>query len=169
MTEVKQLIEAITSYGQLDEEGIMVSISRQACDEAAQALRALSARPAGWRVKPLHWHGPFPANGFKRGRWTAGNFSVVRKGQEYWRVFYNRIDEKSVVFPTAEAAKNAAQADYERRLSEAFEPAPITKEQAAQVLLAAQHNHTIRDYPDNMGPLNQLSMTALKAIAEGKT
>lgn len=67
-------------------------------------------------VKPLVWEGPYPSNGFKKGRWVAGNFSVVRKGKAYWRVYRNFIDEKDAIYPSAEEAKAAAQADYERHV-----------------------------------------------------
>lgn len=67
-------------------------------------------------VKPLVWQGPFPANGYKKGRWNAAEFSVVRKGKDYWRVYRNLIDEKDAIYPTPEDAKAAAQADYERRI-----------------------------------------------------
>lgn len=36
-----ELIRHLTDYEQIDDEGIMVVVSRQACDEAAEALRRL--------------------------------------------------------------------------------------------------------------------------------
>lgn len=38
--EVKQLVDALTSYEQADMDGVMVTVSRQACDEAAELIRA---------------------------------------------------------------------------------------------------------------------------------
>jgi hypothetical protein len=37
------LIEALKSYQQADEDGVMVLVSRQACDEAADTISALQA------------------------------------------------------------------------------------------------------------------------------
>ena len=38
-----ELCKALTSYQQADEEGVMVLVSRQACDEAATRIRALAS------------------------------------------------------------------------------------------------------------------------------
>ncbi len=38
---IKELIKHLTDYQQADEDGTMVLVSRQACDEAAQALREM--------------------------------------------------------------------------------------------------------------------------------
>ena len=43
------LCEALTSYQQADEDGVMVLVSRQACDEAATRLRALASEKEGLR------------------------------------------------------------------------------------------------------------------------
>lgn len=40
--EDAELCVALTSYQQADEDGVMVLVSRQACDEAATRLRALA-------------------------------------------------------------------------------------------------------------------------------
>ena len=43
------LCKALTSYQQADEEGVMVLVSRQACDEAATRIRALASQVDGLR------------------------------------------------------------------------------------------------------------------------
>ena len=79
------------------------------------------------KVKALVWDGPFPANGYKRGRWTAaGRFSVVRKGEDYWRIYRDRIDEHDKIYPTEDAAKAAAQAHYEALILGALEKGDAT-------------------------------------------
>lgn len=72
-------------------------------------------------VKPLEWRGPFPCNGFKRGRWTAGEFSIQKKDEEFFRVYRDLVDEKDRIYESLEDAKAAAQADYERRILSAVE------------------------------------------------
>ena len=44
-----ELCKALTSYQQADEEGVMVLVSRQACDEAATRIRALASQVDGLR------------------------------------------------------------------------------------------------------------------------
>lgn len=43
------LCKALTSYQQADEDGVMVLVSRQACDEAATRIRALASQVDGLR------------------------------------------------------------------------------------------------------------------------
>ena len=42
-----ELCKALTSYQQADEDGVMVLVSRQACDEAATRIRALASQVDG--------------------------------------------------------------------------------------------------------------------------
>ena len=44
-----ELCKALTSYQQADEDGVMVLVSRQACDEAATRIRALASEKEGLR------------------------------------------------------------------------------------------------------------------------
>ena len=44
-----ELCKALTSYQQADEDGVMVLVSRQACDEAATRIRALASQVDGLR------------------------------------------------------------------------------------------------------------------------
>lgn len=49
MNEIEKLCEALRSYQQADEDGVIVKVSRQACDEAATALSRLTRERDEWK------------------------------------------------------------------------------------------------------------------------
>lgn len=97
------------------------------------ALDAIAALPAqGVRVKPLVWsarddlkglHEACGADGLYRNVWDQKNDTWVYEG-----------DPTQARFPTLDAAKAAAQADYERRILAALEPAEAGGVEARGVL-----------------------------------
>lgn len=54
-----ELISALTSYQQADEDGVMVVVSRQACDEAATGFRTLLERNAALERERDDWESRF--------------------------------------------------------------------------------------------------------------
>lgn len=62
MNEIEKLCEALRSYQQADEDGVIVKVSRQACDEAATALSRLSREneelraSLAWAIKRIDKH-----------------------------------------------------------------------------------------------------------------
>lgn len=141
----REAIERLTSEYDL---GLLPG---QSIGDVLRALRAeLDKAERGVRVKELVWRGPFPANGYRKGRWNADVFSVVRKGDDYWRVYRNFCDEKDAIYPTPESAKAAAQADYERRILSALEPTP--SEWNAAIEAAAKVAETLYDRTNGTQP-----------------
>ena len=55
--------------------------------------------------------------------------------------------------------------DLTNQYLKALTTAQITPAEAAEVLLMAQYEHSKLEYPENLGPLCQLSTSALRAIA----
>ena len=104
--------------GARNETGSMVTV----CDTCeamgpSQVGTSLAAICDAWntrtppQVKPLVWQ----RNG---NHWAGGHGYVVRKfGSEHTLTVRNQFDRN---FPTVEAAKEAAQADYTRRILEAL-------------------------------------------------
>lgn len=84
----------------------------------------------GWRVKPLEWD-DFDGRGAKAKamlivsyiitRWSDGDFRIEVSAPGYSTSF-----DGPHVHPTLEAAKTAAQADYEARIMAALEPVEPT-------------------------------------------
>lgn len=48
-----QIATALRAYKQADMDGVMVLVSRQACDEAAALLSEKTAIPEGWKLVPV--------------------------------------------------------------------------------------------------------------------
>ena len=55
MTDTTELIQRLRAYQQADEEGVIVKVSRQACDEAADALEQQAAPSVA--PEPVAWEG----------------------------------------------------------------------------------------------------------------
>lgn len=111
----------------------------------AALLRAEPA-PSGCRVRPLKW----------RDRWRAGvDWCEVADGVELewkvngdgdkWEVW--RGDDYIGKFPTLDAAKAAAQADFGARVRACLEPAPDPVREAAVVMIEAM-DATLFPSPD---------------------
>ena len=78
----------------------------------------IAALPAqGVRVRQLEWNIE-PRNGWKQGVAWADAYHLIRKDDGWHYANHN-----GGVFPTIDAAKAAAQADYERRILAALAPA----------------------------------------------
>lgn len=116
-------------------------------DEAAARIRELESELAalrearGVRVKPLVWE---DWSAKHRTNYTAdtpfGRYGVM---QFHFPDMHFKIEPptgKPFIADTLGAAKAAAQADYERRILAALEPAPVTVGEAARVLLDAWRN-----------------------------
>lgn len=98
--------------------------------EAATRIRELEAAQ-GVAVKPLEWRdNPDKGEG---GLLADGIFGVVYHVQgDAWSLHRRMHWEEA---EGTEAAKAAAQADYDRRILPALSPAPVTVSEAARVLL----------------------------------
>ena len=139
------------------------------------AIAAWNTRAAP-KVKPLVW----TAKGYAQT--PFGKYLVVREDwsgeEDFWFIcFAGKPYGKCGEHATLEAAKAAAQADYEARILAAIEPAPVSVREAARVLLGHTPKITAK-------PLAEMSeamkidahpaillrgfCAALRAIAEGK-
>lgn len=88
----------------------------------AALLSRLDKAEAGWQVKPLDWTQPYPLEGTFYAESLLGVWSVWEIGSGYVRAPDQRAGRK--VDGDIEAAKAAAQADYEDQLRSAFLPPP---------------------------------------------
>ena len=85
------------------------------------------------KVKPLEWvegtytttdddNGPMEGRQIRLWAWRADIYTIIRqRGPDGLYVLRNKSDGIGAVVPTLEAAKAAAQADYERRIIAALE------------------------------------------------
>ena len=81
--------------------------------------RADLAKP---RVKPLVWR-QYSPNGNSEAQTTIGQYVVEDHGLNDWGVWLNDTHDPIIgPFNTLEAAKAAAQADYEARVLACFDP-----------------------------------------------
>ena len=156
MTDAEKMREAAALVSEHQDHGWHDGISAdyhpyskdELVAEIAAAIRALPLPPAApaVRVKPLVWmfYHANPETGFlphETAEGFGGSYLIeYRRGQgggqyDFWMP--ERVAGKH--FDTLEAAKAAAQADYEARILSALEPqpAPVTLAEAAKVLLAA--------------------------------
>ena len=121
------------------EDGRVCSPAQNSCRngylmlDAAAMLRACKGRV---RVKPLEWV-KHPSRDIWRCYTMLGAYKVFGVGaQPSWD--FDAIDgQKSEVAASVEAAKAAAQADYERRILAALEPAPDHSDWNAAIEAAA--------------------------------
>lgn len=90
------LIKAITNYRQADEEGIMVEVSRQACDEIADLVQHLSAENSRLTAQVERLEG-------ERDEWKANSSLYEKTAQEAARGLecLSDIDEAWDAFGTA--------------------------------------------------------------------
>lgn len=110
------------------------------CDEAAALIRTLDAELAalrearGVRVKPLVWVvGSNEVHAFARSETDLGLYQILSVPTDSdHRLLLPNGDYKH--FASYTSAKAAAQADYERRILAALEPAPVTPAEAADDL-----------------------------------
>lgn len=166
-------------------------LSLDQCSAIIDGMRALSARVAelesqqspaqGMRVKPLEW------SFFDASTWWAetvgglyrinerGDGAVIlAKDADIMRYIDDNGDDWGG-WPSIDHAKAAAQADYERRILSAIEPAPTTAQQAAEVLLEVMAGDVEWERIGRAGLWNvvnrQTFRAALTAIAtqEGET
>lgn len=116
----------LNNQQQLDADGTMVGVSRQALDEvltglklAVKRIAELEAQPEPVvQVKPLEWQGPKPNGGRKRGRWDARGYRVVKHEDDKFVLFKNYTGMGE--YETVELALTAAQDDHERRILSAL-------------------------------------------------
>jgi hypothetical protein len=96
--------------------------------------------------------------------------STVTKPGYFRCKIENRIGANSE-FGSIEAAKAAAQADYEARIMAALDVQPLTVQDAARGLLDAKLDGLSDGYPENpalRSAMGGLCASALRAIAEGR-
>lgn len=111
------LITVIKDYNQADDDGVMVLVSRQACDEAAAALTAMRGEIARanterdeWKERAPHWNDPL----------GAASLSVHEA--KSWRERAETLELKLAQSSSAWTAMNELQAKEWRR-AEAAEAA----------------------------------------------
>lgn len=152
----------LNNQQQLDADGTMVGVSRQALDEvltglklAVKRIAELEAQPEPVvQVKPLEWQGPKPNGGRKRGRWDARGYRVVKHEDDKFVLFKNYTGMGE--YETVELAITAAQDDHERRILSAITIPPQTTPLEAQISEATQE----RDWAAH---------SLAKAVASGDT
>ena len=131
-------------------------------DRLREQLAEAKARPVGVKVKPLVWsHVPVDYVETYQAECPFGYYRVFEDEDSaagaIWVEFaanverFNMSDAVEVdrVYGEFSDAKAAAQADYERRILSALEPAPVGVEEAARVLL----NHCPNPIFDNLKPV----------------
>lgn len=176
----ERVARAMTAHHTIPWEKMPDMRKRRLLAYADEAL----AEIGGVRVSPLVW----TAKGYAQT--PFGKYLVVREdwsGQEdFWFVCfagkpYGQCGEHS----SEEAAKAAAQADYEARILAAIEPAPVSVREAARVLLdECKDGEVWRMYVNAMMPVLNADLSAdswntvdeiraafaaaLRAIAEGE-
>lgn len=95
------------------------------------ALTAALPFLQGVKVKDLRWKGPDSSGEHHALNGLWGYIIRCGNGNGYW------LTEIGQYYPTPEAAKAAAQADYEARIRSAIEPAPSPREKALEALFDA--------------------------------
>jgi Lar family restriction alleviation protein len=129
----EQLAEALAENKALRAANTQLVLAERDRIEAA-----LSILPAGGgvRVKPLEWHDNRHAQSilgvYSINSWSSGAFSILRPNKSY-------PDNNS--FPTVDAAKAAAQADYESRIFSALSTPPAAVESNYYAIQAALSPH----------------------------
>jgi hypothetical protein len=124
------------------------------------------------RVKPLQWE-DFEGQGAKASGFYQANYLITKwRGRGEFEVAmsypsYQTGFDGERFHPTLEAAKAAAQADYEARILAAIEHAPVSVREAARVLLDAARIEPVHDaIQRSVRPA--AFCAALRAIAEGE-
>ncbi len=119
--DLDALAAALRSGEQADMDGTMVRVSRQACEDAADAITALRARPVGEvQVKPLGFEG---GNGFWRADdGIGGFFEVTEVGGAFHmcRIVHGHAN-KLIPYESYDAATDAARVEHSRRIRAALE------------------------------------------------
>jgi len=112
-----------------DAERIVLAYANpESAEKAHNAIRALPAVRVG--VKPLVWV-DFEGRGAKAQAWDCANYLIQKWSDGRWEVsasypgYSTSIEGLERFHPTLEAAKAAAQADYEARILDALEPQPV--------------------------------------------
>lgn len=109
----------------IDRAAAIAEVTKRHWPQAVEAAKAIAALPAqGVRVKPLVWREKADVN-FRKGSFFTGHSLVsfapviaIHKKHDGW---WLNVDCKT--YPTLDAAKAAAQADYERGILAALAPA----------------------------------------------
>lgn len=97
--------------------------------EATEAIRALPAITPGVRVRKLEWV-DFYDRGAKAQAWNEANYMIQRWSDGRYEIsasypgYSTFIEGTDRFYPTIEAAKAAAQADYEARILAALDLTP---------------------------------------------
>jgi len=119
-------------------------------DAAAEALSALDAGPVGVRVKPLEWHEKLKAG-------ERSGFICSTVGVLSYTIMLSRFrvygipgeHDGAAEFPSLEAAKAAAQADYERRILSALsEPTPAYQARVHEWMMACFNDEIAFSIPE---------------------
>lgn len=130
--------------------------------QAAALLRACMGGAV--KVKPLEWKECNSGN-FKKGQCFAARsmvdfapIAIHKKADGWW------LSLDCETHPTLEAAKAAAQADYERRILSALEPAPDARQEAwragmLEAAKVAQGQYRERSMLDPESPCYGIDMT----------
>lgn len=91
------------------------------------AKQMFAQAPAPVRVRKLEWL-DFPDRGAKAQAWNEANYMIQKWSDGRWEIsasypgYSTFIEGTDRFYPTLEAAKSAAQADYEARILAALEP-----------------------------------------------
>lgn len=135
-------------------------------DEMRSALRARTAQTVGVRVKPLEWEAdPYNEGDYQFWRAKAGEYIYeVGCDRTYWWQEDGAANICAIDgFPSGDAAKAAAQADYEQRIRSQVVAAPITVQDAAKVLLAC-NGADLDEWTDGLWPDDDAT-EALQALS----
>lgn len=104
------------------------NLETQVKDLKTKMAKAAGGEVYGMRVKPLEWK-PIPNTESESGYGAGRSEYPLIRTENGWRVYCIPGEgDSGIEFPTKEAAKAAAQADFERRILSALEATPPVQE-----------------------------------------
>lgn len=151
---------------QLDADGIMVGVSREALDMALAAFSDPKAEAV--TVKPLVWEveGGWRHIGKPPARFADFCYWVMDQDKGYM------VPTLKKTYPTLEEAKAAAQADYEARILSAIytSPVPALTDEAVERAYEAAKNAMPHEALSEIAPgeLERVALAAFPSKGEGE-
>ena len=133
-------MKGLTEYVRADlYAALEAEIARLTAERDAALAKAV-------KVKPLVWV-DFHDRGAKAHAWNEANYMIQKWSDGRWEIsasypgYSTSIYGTDRFYPTIEAAKAAAQADYEARILDAIQPDPEARQAAlAAAVIAALHD-----------------------------